>query len=678
MTENADAQSGALENPEDAGLGPAGVVKRWLMELELADKTEEYWRTQAKDTAARYRDEKDTVRDPGRYSKSNRFNILYSNVQTICPALYNQTPKPDVRRRYRDQDPSGKYISEVIERSLSYTMDAYDLDRIMKLTVKDSQIVGRGVDRVKYKPTFAEEKDEKGEAFEALKYEEVCWEHVNWSDFRRGPGRIWEEVTWVAFRHLLNREEAKEKFGDNADEVELDYTPLGMDNDEADPVNDTFKRMIVWEIWDKEGKEVLFIAPSLKERPLKTEDDPLGLAGFFPIPRPLYATETSDSLVPIEPFRFYHDQANELDEITKRISGIIKACKARGVYDSTISEMANLMDAGEGILVSSENIINLISQGGIEKAIWIWPIDKIAAVLVHLYTQREAIKTTIYEITGIADIMRGSSAAQETLGAQQLKAQFGTMRLDDMRREVQRYARDLVRLAAEVIAEHFRPETLMTMTGLQVTPEMLEIMRLDGPRGFRIDIETDSTVAGDVATEQKNMTELLTGVAQFMQMAGPAVQMGYIPMEAAKAMLLSAVRRFKMGREVEDALDQIGQQQPGQQGGQSDPAAQAEAMKAQAEMQSMQQQAQVEQAKAQAEMQVNQSRAQADMQIAMMKAQADIEIMRQKAAAEIQLAREEMAVRMELEREKAHLNANVKREGQFLSNTSGLPPAGVS
>lgn len=672
MTENADAQSGALETPKDAGLGPAGVVKRWLMELELADKTEEYWRTRAKDAAARYRDEKDSASTPERYSKSNRFNILYSNVQTICPALYNQTPKPDVRRRYRDADEMGKHISEVMERGLSYTMDEEDFDRVVKMAVKDSQIVGRAVTRVKYEPIFAEETDENGETFEALKYEEVCWEHVNWGDFRRGPGRIWEEVTWIAFRHLLTRDEAKKQFGDKADDVELDYTPIGMDKDDADPVNDTFKRMVVWEIWDKAGKEVLFVAPSLKERPLKTEDDPLRLGGFFPIPRPLYATETSDSLCPIEPFRFYRDQANELDELTKRISGIIKACKARGIYDATIQEMANLMDSGENILVPSENILNLVSQGGIEKAIWIWPIDKIAAVLVHLYTQREAIKQTIYEITGIADIMRGSTAAQETLGAQQLKAQFGTMRLDDMRRDVQRYARDLVRMAAEIMAEQFRPETLMAMTGLQVMPEMLQIMRTDGPRGFRIDIETDSTVAGDVATEQKNMTELLTGVAQFMQMAGPAVQMGYIPMEAAKAMLMAAVRRFKMGREVEDSLDQIGDQPPAQ--GQ-DTAGQAEAMKAQAEMQAMQQTAQVEQAKAQAEMQVNQARAQADMAIAQMKAQADIEIAQQKAAAEIQLAREEMQLRMQLARETAHLNAQVKRDGQAL--TAAHQPAGM-
>ena len=393
---------------------------------------------------------------------------------------------------------------------------------------------------------------------------------MNWADFRVGPGRTWEEVEWVAFKHLLNKEEGEEKFGAAMfGEVQMDYTPQGMqDSDEGDPVSDTFKRAIVWEIWDKEAAEVIYIAPSLAERPLKTEDDPLGLAHFFPVPRPLYSTENTDNLVPAEPFRFYQDQADELDEITRRISGIIKTCKVRGIYDSTITEMSGLMDAGENVMVPATDVLPLMQAGGLEKAIWLWPVERIAGVLVHLYNQRDAIKTAIYEITGIADIMRGSSAASETLGAQQLKAQFGTMRLDDQRREVQRYARDLVRMAAEIMAEHFSSDTMAIMTEVQLPTqeqkaqammaaqqmeqqgqpipaklreglslptwdEALQILRDDKQRAYRIDIETDSTVAGDQAADQKAITELLVGISSFIQNAGPAVAAGYLPLEAA-------------------------------------------------------------------------------------------------------------------------------------------------
>ncbi len=651
MTEAAEAQAGSLKTAEDAGLGPEGVVARWAMELDLASKDEKFWRDCARDVNARYRDEADNSKGntytTGRYKSGGRFNILYSNIQTICPALYNQVPKADVRRRYRDKDDAGKVIADVMERALSFTLDEGNLDRYMRLAVKDSQLSGRGVTRVKYEAKFSEEDDPEVEA------EEVEFEHVNWSDFRRGPGRTWEEVEWIGFRHTFDYDECKENFPDTCKDIPLDYTPSGVGGDDkGDAVTDTFKRAEVWEIWDKKKREVLFICLGLKERPCKKVDDPLSLKGFFPIPRPLYASDYTDSLVPIEPFRYYADQADELDTLTRRISGVIEACKVRGIYDSTISEMANIMDSGENMLVPATDVLPLMQAGGLDKAIWVWPIEKIAAVLIHLYTQREQVKTTIYEITGIADIMRGSSSASETLGAQQLKAQFGTMRLDDMRREVQRYARDLVRIAAEIIAEQFSPETMQIMTDVKLPSpeeraqaqmmaqqmqgqpipaklqqvldaptwdECMTVLRDDQQRAYRIDIETDSTIAGDQAAEQKNITELITGISSFIQQAGPAVQMGYMPLEAAKSILMTAVRKFKMGREVEDALDQIGESDDEEQT--PDPAMMQMQQQLQ-ELQPMLQQLQQENEQLKADRSAEQERAQMEG----MRAQADYEL----------------------------------------------------
>ena len=656
MPDNSMSQEGGtLVTPEDAGKGAPGVVARWIAELDLSDKVEEKWRERAKDVADRYRDEKSQNNQD--YQTANRYNVLYSNVQTICPALYNQSPKPDVRRRYRDADPVGKEISEVLERALSYTMDDCDFDRYMRMAIKDQQICGRGVTRVRYDPIFGEESDENGDAYDEKKGEDVKFEHVNWADFRHGPGRTWEEVEWIAFRHLMTRDALRDKFGEDiGNEVTLDYTPIGMEDKDGDIVADTFKRATVWEVWCEYQKEVIFISKSLKERPLKTEPDPLQLRGFFPTPRPLYATENTDSLVPVEPFRFYRDQANELDNITRRISGVIAACKVRGIYDSTITEMSNLMDASENLMIPAQDVLPLMQSGGLDKAVWMWPIEKIAGVLNELYNQREQIKKTIYEITGIADIMRGSTASSETLGAQQLKVQFGTMRLDDMGRDVQRYARDLVRIAAEIISEQFSPDSIAMMTDVKLpSPEQkmqaqqqaqmmvqqqqpippqlrevlekptweecMQVLRDDKQRSYRVDIETDSTISGDQAMDQKSVTELLQGVSAFISNAGPAVEAGYLPLEGAKSMLMSAVRRVRMGREVEDALEMIGedgsdspggddQQAAAQQAQQQEQAAavQAEQMKLQIEQQNsalkaqeMQQKAQIEQGKMQME-----------------------------------------------------------------------------
>ena len=89
MSDAAEAQTGNLEDPEDAGEGPQGVVARWAMELDLASKDEKFWRERAHDVSARYRDESDTSKGAtttvGRYQSGDRYNILYSNIQTICP-----------------------------------------------------------------------------------------------------------------------------------------------------------------------------------------------------------------------------------------------------------------------------------------------------------------------------------------------------------------------------------------------------------------------------------------------------------------------------------------------------------------------------------------------------------------------------------------------------------------
>jgi hypothetical protein len=406
MSDAAEAQTGGLETPEDAGPGPQGVVARWVMELDLATKDEKFWRERAQDVNCRYRDEEDdqkgnTTTIGRRYQSGDRFNILYSNIQTIVPALYNQTPKPDVRRRYRDKDETGKTIADVMERALSYTMDEEEFDRYMKLAVKDCQLSGRGVTRIKYDAAFRKEGEGEDE-YEVMDREEVEWEHVNWSDFRRGPGRIWEEVMWIGFKHTFDSDELQDNFPETYQDIPLDYTPEGVDDEEGDDINDTFKRAIVWEIWDKKKREVLFICPGLKERPCKTVEDPLSLKAFYPIPRPLYASDYTTSLIPVEPFRYYEDQADELDTLTRRITGVIEACKVRGIYDSTIAEMSNLMDASETQLIPATDVLPLMQAGGLDKAIWVWPIEKIAGVLVHLYTQREAVKTIIYEITGIA------------------------------------------------------------------------------------------------------------------------------------------------------------------------------------------------------------------------------------------------------------------------------------
>ncbi|HCE07469.1 MAG TPA: hypothetical protein DEQ40_02490, partial [Oxalobacteraceae bacterium] len=190
--------------------------------------------------------------------------------------------------------------------------------------------------------------------------------------------------------------------------------------------------------------------------------------GFFPCPRPLYAVEDATSLEPTILFAQYKEQADELDRITSRINNLTDALKVRGVYNSVMKEIAQLVDAGDNQLIPVKNVEAMIESGGLEKHIWYMPIEMAANVIKILMEQREACKAVIYEITGISDIMRGATNAQETMGAQQIKSQWGTQRLKKMQSEFQRYVRDIVRLKCQIIANKFQPETIMQMTGLKL------------------------------------------------------------------------------------------------------------------------------------------------------------------------------------------------------------------
>lgn len=676
------------EKPADLGENPQGVVRRWLLELRLADKREAEWRKTAGDVIEQYK---------GENRRKNSFNILWSNTETLMPAVYSSVPKPDVRRRYRDADPLGKAVSEVMGRALEFSVDCYDFDSLARADVLDMLLCGRGISRVRYVPSLvqvgaypsqphdAEQEaleDPEHEALEGnaeeVEWEQVLAEHVQWDDFRFGPGKRWEIVSWIGFRHRLCRDDLVKQFGEEiGNAIKLDSTSDDDISKMAEHEAEPFKTAEVWEIWDKDSKTVLFINASHKKGPLKEVSDPLELAGFFPCPRPLYAIEDVDSLTPIPLYEQYKEQAEELNRISTRINKLISALKLRGIYDSTIAELEQVMRGDDNELIPAQNVAALFERGGIEKAIWMLPVDMTAKVLQQLYLQRDSVKQTIYEITGMGDILRGTSNPNETATAQQIKSQWGSLRIKRMQKDIARYLRDMLRLKAEIIAQKFQPSTLEQMTLVKLpheaeieqqllqmqqqgqqpnTPrpvtweQVIQTMRSDMSRSYRIDVETDSTIAESLEADMAGMREVLGGVVEFIQGIGPAVQSQAVPIDAVKEMILAVVRRARMGSAVEDALDKI--QAPQEQGG-LDPA-QVQQAKQQAEQKIQQLTQQLQQAQKQA--QSDQARIQADMQAEQIKAQTTSQIEQFKAQASAALEQN----RLEFDRWKAELEAQTK------------------
>lgn len=439
--------------------------------------------------------------------------------------------------------------------------------------------------------------EEGGEPVEVKKSELVCTEARIWNRVLFGYARKWSRMPWVAFEEHLDREECERLFGDEV-AGRIQYT-TGEDEDEDETgrerldEDDTGERKtaLVYQIWDKDGgRKLRYLSPQYRDGFLLVQDDPLGLTGFFNVPRPLMFVEKTGDLVPVSLYTLYENQARELNRLTIRINRIVEAIKARGGYDSSLgTELGNVMKADDNELVPVEASSSLAAEKGFQNAIWFMPLDTLINVLDKLYLAREQCKQVIYEIIGIADIMRGASKASETLGAQQIKNQWGTLRIKPKQAEVQRYSRDLLRIMLEIAATKFSEDTWARMTGMPFTTQqqvmqaqaiiaaaqmsgmppdpqavqmmqapswqkVLGVLRDDMQRSYRIDIETNSTLEPEAAEDQKNIADLLTALGQYLNGVGPLVEKGVLPFGAAQAMMLAISRRFRFGTEIEDYI----------------------------------------------------------------------------------------------------------------------------
>ena len=679
-------ETGAYEG-EDAG-------PYWHDQIETAIKIFDKWEKRGQKVVKRYRDERDAIEMP-----RMKFNILWSNIQVLFPALYGRQAKPEVSRRYMDQDPVGRLASTMLERVMEYETTQFgDFDAAMSGAVQDRLLPGRGTAWIRYEPVIVNDRPESVEGeeqdesqiyntvedpTERIDAAHSPIDYVYWADFLHSPARTWDEVWWVARAVYMTKDEGVERFGDVFKNVSLTSSNTDMDGKNPMTAKMTYdKKAIVYEIWNKRTAKVCWIAKGYPQA-LDERDDPLGLDEFFPCPKPLMATTTTGSMIPVPDFCEYEDQAQELDNLTQRIYLLTKACKAVGVFNAEFKELGRLFSEGiDNKLFPVTAWAAMSEKGGLKGAIDMMDTSQIIITLRELYAAREQVKQSIYEIMGISDILRGSSKAQETLGAQQLKANFGSLRLKSSQGDVARFATDIFKLKAQVICKFYPPELIVEMSGVMNTPDgqdpqmlqaALQMLSDSTIRDFNIAVEADSLAQIDEQAEKQGAQEAIGAIGAFLREAIPMVTQAPETLPMVSEMLLFLVRRFRAGRGLESAVEkamkalqdkaEAAQQQPSgppPEMMQMQAEQQAEQMRMQAQAQTeqmkMQAQAQIEQGKAQLEMQMQQAKAQADMQLAQMKA--DFETAKQNN--ELQIKAREMAGREEYERFKAELDASTK------------------
>jgi len=639
------------------------TAQQWLADLQLSKKEDEAWVKRGRKIIKRYRDERSQAQ-----TGQKRFNILWSNIQTLLPALYGKTPRAQVERRYKDQDPVGRTASTILERCLQYEIDHYgDFDASNRLAILDRLLPGRGVTWVRFE---TKSQDEVTEGGEVDKYEYECSpvDYVFWEDFRYTVARTWDEVTWVARRVYMTRAEVISRFGDKFKDVPLTQEPIGLDDMKRNgEQTDHLKRAQIWEIWDKSKKQVVWVAEGY-EKILDERKDPYGLDGFYPCPCPLFATQTSDQLVPVPDFALYQDQADEIDMLTTRIGMLTKAVKVVGVYDASQTGIQRMLNEGfDNQLIPVDKWAAFAEKGGVKGTIDWLPLDVVVGALNECYKAREAAKQVIYEITGLSDIIRGASVASETATAQQIKSQYASLRLKRLQQDVALFATEILRIKAQLISDFYSPETLLNMSGIQGTQDeqyaeaAIQLIKDEPARNFRIEVAADSMVEMDELSEKQSRMEFLTAAGQFMQQSLPVAQAQPALAPLIGEMLMFGVRSFKGARTLENAFEQaLAKMSEPQKPQGSSP----EEIKAQAD-----------QAAEQARMQLEGAKMQASQQLEAAKLQSQQALEAQRFQHETQL--ESMKQQAETERAtmKANLDAQVKLEIAQMTASAAEKPS---
>lgn len=797
------------------------LAKYWLEQIGKVDAEQKNWIKRGIAIEKRYRDQRNRSEEEGQ----RRANYLWANTQIMYPALYGKCPLPIAERRFRDKDPIGRAAAQIIERSLRNDLELDDFHDSVGSAVLDYLLPGRGVCWVRYEPEIGESisipvdtqndlKDDQGDiepddddpdeekledTGSRLIRESAPVDYIHWRDFYIFPrkARRWSEVTAVGKLVYMSQDEMCERWGDEIGKA----IPLQKedrdkrDNTEGKATTDkNDDKGHVYEIWDKEKLEVVWVADGF-EFIADRKDDPAGFTGFFPTPRPLSANSTNGTITPVPFFAQYQDQARQIDELTQRISQLAKACKIAGVYDAACTSLARLLDESvENELIPEDNWARFVEKAagkGLAGSMSLLPLEEIVTALKELQQVKVATVEEMDRITGMTDVLRGvTTDARETLGKGRLNNNNGKSRLRQGQDEVARFCRDIVRLKAEVICKHFSNRSIIDSSGAlyeeglgiadvmhwgegggdelgspaapsgvpqqnstmpssavpqQNTPPIpgqppqpagnvvpfpgghpqlggappggvpgqppqmqppqpqspygplsdeqkvlaavtkiqsaLKLLRDDLQRGFRIDIEVDSTIVGDEEADKEQRTAFVGAVTTFMKEAGPLAMQNPEITPLLGKLLQFAVRGFRVGRDLEQAIEEFCDEaeKKAKAMAAKGPPPNPEMLKVQGQMQIAQEKAKADMQGKQMDMQADQASARLEQQTEQMRAQAE----QQNSAADIKMKEMEMQIeqmragieqmKAEYEAQQAHMDHQhaVKEHHMAMSAPAG-------
>jgi hypothetical protein len=568
-----------------------GWYKRWTAEIDAAQKAQEKWIKAGTKTVSRYLAEKKAFGDD-----MKSLNLFHANVSTLRAMLFGTSPKVDVDRTNADaNDDAARVAAEMMERMLNIEFEdpGSTTKEDLQGALEDRLLPGLGTVRVRYEVETETTEyaaittvNESGEEVElapsysedSLLSETAPTDYVHWKDFLWSPAKTWPEVRWVAFKVRMTPDEAAKRFGKKiAKKLPTGKDSIARDNEDdliEEFVKDAWNRITLWEIWCKEHRTVYWICPGYDDL-LDEQEDPLQLQGFFPCPRPMIANATTSAFMPTPDFKFSEGLYNSIDELTTRISILTDAIRMVGVYDTSNSELAQMLGSSmDNVMIPVDNWAAFAEKGGIKGQVDWLPIEMVSNVLSTLTEKRQQDISLLNDITGMSDILRGASSGPVKSSAEKtLEAKFGSVRVQSLQDQFADFASQLMRIKAEIISIHFDDETIVGQSNAQnsmdaeLIPQALELLRNPAEFAWRVAIKPESVAMVDYAQLKEERVEYIQSISLFLQSALGLAEYAPESVPVLLEMLKWGMAGFKGSSQIEGVLDRAiqGLQQQGQE-----------------------------------------------------------------------------------------------------------------
>jgi hypothetical protein len=645
---------GAETDSEAESQGPDEEWRFWDSQIRAGLIHERRWRSEAmdcenlffgpdNDPGSNAHSDGTGVKDENRIT--DKVALIHSNIEVLKPLLYSETPQPVVRRRFRGDgkiEETDLMAAEVGQRLATYLLDTEPFDDVMEALRDDWLIAGRGAGRALYKADIAHIEMPHPDTGEPVplpvkQSESVCPRHAEWRRLVLAPSHSWEQMPWIAFETPMTRTKVEQRFGEET-AAKFSFNQKGLvgasaglsdddrarddsmlkDSETGEPAISPFDTAMVWEIWDKERRLVIWWSPSYRGGVIDREEDPLGLEEFWPMPKPLLATTKGQQMTPRPSIKYYEQRANEIDVATKKLKSILNVLSVSGLFPGKMTEEVKKLLDGENSMIPVESWIALMEKGGTNNIIQWLPLQYMIQAIQALITLREQSKQAMFEASGVSDIMRAQGDPNETATAQQIKGRYAGLRLTSKQRQIAIYARDLLRIMVEIALEHFDAEYLADITsldlpltemdrqmmiaeqeaakaqyaqaikqhqqaqqlyqmaqqaGMQINPPapppeepkfdripetsfelVLDRLKSDYGRKISVTIETSSTILADEQADKDARIEFLKAFTMFVSDLMPLAGSGAMDFKTAKELMMFGIRGFPKSRTLESMI----------------------------------------------------------------------------------------------------------------------------